>query len=367
MIKEAFKKFYNNKKVFVTGHTGFKGAWLSLWLIEMGAKVTGYSLEPPTHPSLFEVLKLSSRMDHRIGDVRNEKLLFDVMNEVKPDIVFHLAAQALVRASYQKPKETYETNVIGTVNLLESIRKIPEVKAVVIITSDKCYENREWIYGYRECDPMGGFDPYSSSKGCAELVVAAYRNSFFNSSKKDCKALLASVRAGNVIGGGDWAEDRLIPDCAKALSMDKAVIIRNPLSIRPWQHVLEPLSGYLWLGRLLYLREKDTDSAWNFGPNDEDIMTVESVVKKVIRAWGRGEYRVQKKDNLHEAGLLKLDISKAHHHLYWKPVLPVEEAIEWTVQWYRRYYDGKPMMDFTIRQIEEYIKRAKENKIKWSL
>ena len=283
-----FEEFYSGKRVLVTGHTGFKGSWLTLWLTIMGAKVLGYALEPNTDPSLFNVLNLQKDIDHVIGDIRDFEKLREVITEFKPEIVFHLAAQPLVRLSYREPRLTYETNVMGTVNLLEAIRQTKSVRAVVNVTSDKCYENKEWVWGYREIDPMGGYDPYSSSKGCSELITAAYRNSYF----KNTEAAVASARAGNVIGGGDWAEDRLIPDIVRSLSQGKQIIIRNPKATRPWQHVLEPLSGYLLLGKLLYEKGQEFAEAWNFGPSDSSVMTVEEIVKKSIEIWGSGSYIV---------------------------------------------------------------------------
>lgn len=279
----SFKSIYNGKKVLVTGHTGFKGAWLTLWLTELGADVAGYALEPPTNPSLFDTLKLADRINHNIADVRDADKLSSIVEQAKPDIVFHLAAQALVRYSYNDPKTTYETNILGTVNLLEAVRKTPGVKAVVNVTSDKCYENKEQMIGYKEDDPMGGYDPYSSSKGCSELVTAAYRKSFFgeNGFDKSHDVALATARAGNVIGGGDWADDRIIPDCVRALVKNESIEIRRPKATRPWQHVLEPLSGYLHLAALMYEKPNDYCMGWNFGPLDEDIIEVEEIVKNL--------------------------------------------------------------------------------------
>ncbi|MDI6603791.1 MAG: CDP-glucose 4,6-dehydratase [Thermoanaerobacteraceae bacterium] len=363
MDKNIFSKIYKNKKVLITGHTGFKGSWLTLWLKELGADVLGYSLEPPTEPNLFTVLDLEKEIRHIIGDIRDGEKLYKVFQEFNPEIVFHLAAQPLVRLSYKEPKLTYETNIIGTVNLYEAVRKSNSVKSVITITTDKCYENKEWVYGYRENDPMGGFDPYSSSKGCVELITSAYRNSYFD----NMGIALSSVRAGNVIGGGDWAEDRLIPDFVKSLSQDKEIVIRNPLAIRPWQHVLEPLSGYLWLGSLMLQDCKKYSSGWNFGPNDEDTINVEKVITAAISNWGKGSYMIDKSQQPHEAKFLKLDISKARFELKWKPVYNVYEAIEETIDWYKIYYEGKTnMKDFTINQINEYIKTAKEKKLIWS-
>ncbi len=329
-------RFYFDKKVLVTGHTGFKGSWLTLWLTMMGANVLGYALEPNTDPSLFNVLNLHKDIDHVIGDVRDFEKLRKVITDFKPEIVFHLAAQSLVRFSYREPRLTYETNVMGTVNLLEAIRQTKSVRAVVNVTSDKCYENKEWFWGYREIDPMGGYDPYSSSKGCSELITAAYRNSYF----KSTETAIASVRAGNVIGGGDWAEDRLIPDIVRSLSQGKQIIIRNPKATRPWQHVLEPLSGYLLLGKLLYEKGQEFAEAWNFGPSDSSIMTVEEIVKKSIEIWGSGSYVVDSSEQPHEANLLKLDVSKAYKRLGWKSVLSPIHSVNSTISWYLQFSSG---------------------------
>uniref|UniRef100_A0A7C3RLD4 CDP-glucose 4,6-dehydratase n=1 Tax=Dictyoglomus thermophilum TaxID=14 RepID=A0A7C3RLD4_DICTH len=350
---------YRGRKVLVTGHTGFKGSWLTLWLSELGAEVIGYSLEPPTNPSLFEILNLKERIIHIVGDIRDEESLRKVFRKYKPDIVFHLAAQPLVRYSYIAPRYTYEVNVMGTVNLLEAVRDTDSVKVAIIVTSDKCYENKEWFYGYREIDPMGGYDPYSSSKGCVELIVSVYKRSFMD----NLGIALSSVRAGNVIGGGDWQEDRLIPDCIRALSKGEAIKIRKPKAIRPWQYVLEPLYGYLLLGvKMLENREKFS-GAWNFGPSDTDILTVEEVTKKVIEYWGEGEYEIlEKEDDFHEATLLKLDCSKAHFLLNWYPVYDINEALKRTVNWYKRYYDGysQDMYAYSLMEIQNYIRKRQE-------
>lgn len=359
-----FKGAYRGKKVFLTGHTGFKGAWLSLWLKELGAEVMGYSLEPNTTPNLFNICEIDKEINSVFGDIRDSEKLEKVMNEFNPDIIFHLAAQPLVRLSYNKPKDTYETNVIGTLNVYEAARKCKSLKAIVSITTDKCYENKEWVYGYRENDPMGGYDPYSSSKGCAELLTSSYRNSFFN----NLGISLSSTRAGNVIGGGDWAEDRLIPDLVRAVSNNQPLIIRNPIATRPWQHVLEPLSGYLWLGALLLQGRKELSSGWNFGPNDNDVLSVEEILNLSLKEWGRGSYEVDKSAHPHEAKLLKLDISKARAELKWQPVYHVEETISKTIEWYKNYYDNKDsnIREFTLNQIKEYVKNAQEKSILWS-
>ncbi len=369
-MENAFKNAYKGKKVFITGHTGFKGSWLSLWLSYLGAEVTGYSLKPPTQPNMFEAIGLEQVIQSKIGDILDPKSLNLAIENCRPDFVFHLAAQPLVRLSYQEPKLTYETNVIGTLNVLEAVRKTPSVKSCVVITTDKCYENKEWPYGYRENDPLGGYDPYSSSKACSELVVSAYRNSFFNSSEfgKAHETALASARAGNVIGGGDWAADRLVPDCIRYLNEARPIELRNPGATRPWQHVMEPIAGYLWLGALLYNKNTLYNEAWNFGPYDESVVSVEKVVREIIRLWGKGEIIINKEKHPHEASLLKLDISKAQSKLGWKPVYSIQNALDKTVKWYMEYFDNKDnIKEFTIRQIEEYTKSARSLNIEWSL
>lgn len=370
-MTKLFHGVFEGKKVLVTGHTGFKGSWLSFWLTEMGANVMGYSLEPPTNPSLFETLGLKSMLSHTIGDVRDHEKLLATFNSFKPEIVFHLAAQPLVRLSYKEPRLTYETNVMGTVNLLEAVRQTDSVRIVVNITSDKCYDNKEWVYGYRENEAMGGYDPYSSSKGCAELVASAYRNSYFNPENygRTHKVALASARAGNVIGGGDWALDRLVPDCVRSLEKNESIIIRNPIATRPWQHVMEPVSGYLWLAAKMHSDHQKYSDGWNFGPNDDDVLTVEEVVKSAIKAWSSGKYEVHADPNLHEAKFLKLDISKAKFYLKWKPVYSAEKAIVKSIEWYYEKYRGNKtsMLDFTRSQLKDYISAAKENKIAWAV
>jgi CDP-glucose 4,6-dehydratase len=361
-MNNCFQDVYKGKRILITGHTGFKGSWLSLWLKELGADVIGYALEPPTKRSLFEVLSLNEKVTHIIGDVRAEKHLYSVFEKYSPEFVFHLAAQPLVRLSYKEPKLTYETNVMGTVSVLEAVRKTDSVRSCIIVTSDKCYENREWIYGYRETDSIGGYDPYSSSKGCAELVTAAYRSAFYNPKDygKHHKVALSSVRAGNVIGGGDWGEDRIIPDCIRALSQNKAINIRNPEATRPWQYILEPLTGYLLLGALMYEDGAKYSSAWNFGPNDESIKTVEDLVKLVIKYWGGGTYTIDTLNHPHEAALLKLDASKARALLGWKPIYNVYEAVEKTINWYKNFYNcmrKEELYEFTVEEIAEYVNR----------
>jgi len=354
-----FDNIYKNKRILVTGHTGFKGSWLSIWLKALGSQIIGYSLEPPSRPNNFEACGLQQQVIHNHGDVRDYDHLLAVFKEHKPDIVFHLAAQPLVRLSYKNPTLTYETNVMGTLNILEVVRATDSVRVLVNVTSDKCYENREWVWGYRENDPMGGYDPYSSSKGCAELVTAAYRRSFFNPERyKDHGVALSSVRAGNVIGGGDWGEDRIIPDCVRALIHGKEIVIRNPNAIRPWQYVLEPLFGYLLLGAKLWDGGPKYSCAWNFGPMDNEVWAVEEVVKETIRCWaGEGSYRVESHGNSHEAHWLKLDCSKARIELGWEPRYSVKQALEKSIEWYRMFYQSSmatDMLEFTEKQIQNY-------------
>ena len=363
-MENLFNNIYKNKKVLITGHTGFKGSWLAFWLIKMGADVTGYSLTPPTQPNHFELLNL--KMNSIIGDIRDKEKLNKTLKKYKPEIIFHLAAQPLVRLSYKEPIETLETNIIGTANLFEACRSVNSVKAILNITSDKCYENKEWIWGYRENDPMGGYDPYSASKGCSELITAAYRNSFFNINEyqKSHNILLASCRAGNVIGGGDWAEDRLIPDIMKATANDKTVEIRNPYATRPWQHVLEPLSAYLLLGQNLLKEKKEFATAWNFGPSEKGEITVKQVVEYCKKNWNKINYKLLNLDKeLHEAGLLKLDCSKAYTKLSWKPVWDTQTTFEKTIKWYKNYYQNKKIN--SDDDLNAFVENAKNQNIKW--
>ena len=363
MIK-LFNGSYKDKIVLVTGHTGFKGSWLVYWLNRMGAKVIGYSLEAPTLPNHIGLLDLD--IISIIGDIRDLDKLNEVFQKYKPDIVFHLAAQPLVRLSYLNPIETYETNVIGTLKVYEACRKA-NVKAIVNITSDKAYENKEWIWGYRENDPLGGYDPYSSSKGCADLLTNSYRSSYFNldNYKRTHETLLSSCRAGNVIGGGDWAKDRLITDIMLSVSQKKKVSIRNPKATRPWQHVLEPLSGYLLIGQKLLENRKEFAEAWNFGPSDEGSITVEEVVNNVKKYWDVIEYEVNEDINqLHEANLLKLDCSKAHIKLKWKDVWNSDTTFEKTVKWYKNFYEKNVIL--TSKDLDDYIKDAKKIGLAWA-
>ncbi|MDU3336063.1 CDP-glucose 4,6-dehydratase [Paraclostridium bifermentans] len=364
VMEKCFNNIYKDKVVLVTGHTGFKGSWLTIWLELLGAKVIGYSLEPNTNPSLFKVCELENDIVSILGDIRDEKNLHIVIEKYKPEIVFHMAAQPLVRDSYENPKETYEINVMGCISLFEAIRKTKSVKTIVNITTDKCYENKEWVYGYRENDPMGGYDPYSSSKACVELLTNSYRKSFF----EDKGVEISTVRAGNVIGGGDWAKDRLIPDIAKSIISNNDICIRNPNAIRPWQHVLEPLSGYLWLGALMIEGNNNYSDGWNFGPENVDILSVKEILDLTIGIWGRGSYALDLSKNVHEANLLKLDISKAKSKLGWRPLYNSNQAIAETVEWYKTYYQDSNinMKKFTINQIKKYVKYAEKSNIIWS-
>lgn len=353
-------EFWRGRRVLVTGHTGFKGSWLSLWLQSMGAEITGVALAPDTNPSLFEVARVGEGMRSHIIDIRDFDSLREIVQAVRPEIVIHMAAQPLVRYSYGHPVETYATNVMGTVHLFEAVRHTPGVKVLVNITSDKCYENKEWVWAYRENDPMGGYDPYSSSKGCAELVTAAYRNSFFNPARyAEHGVALASVRAGNVIGGGDWAADRLIPDILRAIEKGEPVLIRNPNAIRPWQHVLEPLSGYLMLAEKLYSDGPSFAEGWNFGPREEDARPVKWIVEKLTQLWGEGaSWQLDDNNHPHEAGYLKLDIAKARGQLGWKPHWPLELALEKIIQWHKAKRAGSDMREITLAQIKDYAVSA---------
>jgi CDP-glucose 4,6-dehydratase len=348
--------FWQGKRVLVTGHTGFKGSWLSLWLQSMGAQVTGYALAPPTNPSLFEIAEVTQGMTSIIGDIRDLDKLQTVFAEHQPEIVIHMAAQPLVRYSYQNPVETYATNVMGTVHLLEAVRNTPGVKAVVNITTDKCYENREWVWGYRENEPMGGHDPYSNSKGCAELVSAAYRSSFFNvNNYAQHGVATATVRAGNVIGGGDWAQDRLIPDILNAFEQGRKVDIRNPHAIRPWQHVMEPLRGYLTVAEQLFEHGPSFGEGWNFGPNDEDAKPVGWIAEQMAALWGAdAQWQVDTGEHPHEAHYLKLDISKARRHLNWHPALRLKDALALIIDWSKQRKAGANMRQLTLAQLQAY-------------
>jgi CDP-glucose 4,6-dehydratase len=350
--------FWSGKRVFLTGHTGFKGSWLSLWLQNMGAQVKGFSLEPPTTPALFDVANVSADMESDIGDIRDREHIMESMCAFNPDILIHMAAQPLVRLSYIEPVETYATNVMGTVHVLEAARKCSNLKAIVNVTTDKCYENKEWEWGYRENEPMGGFDPYSNSKGCVELVTSAYRQSFFSS--KD-SANLASARAGNVIGGGDWALDRLIPDILKAFEKEEAVVVRNPLATRPWQHVLEPLSGYLILAEALYQSHEnekidDVTEGWNFGPKDDDAKPVEWILNAMVKQWGENaSWQLDTNPQPHEAKFLKLDISKAKVRLHWGPTWHLNQTLKKIIEWHKSWLNKEDMRLICIQEINDYM------------
>ena len=350
-------KFWYGKKVFLTGHTGFKGSWLALWLQKMGAEVKGFALNPPTTPNLFIEAKVAENMSSEIGDICDYDKIYKSISNFTPEIVFHMAAQSLVRLSYDKPVETYKTNVMGTVHLLDAIRKVGSVKAVINITSDKCYENQEWAWGYRENERLGGYDPYSNSKGCAELVTSAFRKSFFNNNNyQDHGCALASARAGNVIGGGDWALDRLIPDILKAFENKKAVVIRNPDSIRPWQHVLEPLYGYMVLAEKLYTAGVEFAEAWNFGPCETEVKSVQWMVEQLGKYWG--EDAKWGADNLrhpHEAHFLKLDCSLARMKLGWQPIWDTDYTLQKIVAWHKNWLKKEDMQLYSLHEIEEYV------------
>ena len=353
---KTLKQTYFGKNVFVTGHTGFKGSWLIKILNDLGAKVKGYSLAPENELNLYNEINGESLCESVIDDLRNREALKKAIIDFQPDFVFHLAAQPLVRLSYQIPSETFEVNAIGTANLLDAIRLLEKKCNVVLITTDKVYHNNEWEYPYRENDRLGGYDPYSASKACSELVIDSYRNSFFNSTKyNQHQKSIAVGRAGNVIGGGDWSKDRLIPDIAKFLSKAEEIVIRNPNSVRPWQHVIEPLFGYLELGEKLDLNPIEYSNAFNFGPNTSDALSVEEMVIKSISCWGEGSYKtIVNFNNPHEAGLLKLDISKALNQLNWKPVFNAQTAIERTINWYKNYYNGINAIELMKLDIEYY-------------
>lgn len=363
-----FKNIYKNKKVLVTGHTGFKGSWLSIWLRQLGANVIGYSEDIPTKPSHFSALELENQINHNIGDVRDFANLKKVFDLHKPEIVFHLAAQPLVRKSYKEPKDTIEINTMGVTNVLEIARISDYIKSLVIITSDKCYDNVEWIWGYRENDRLGGEDPYSASKGCAEIVAKTYMKSFF----KDGNTYVATARAGNVIGGGDWAEDRIVPDSMIAWSQNKKLTVRSPYATRPWQHVLEPLSGYLQLGSELYLRNlKVRNESFNLGPEADVNKTVDELLTEMRKNWELVSWEVDlpKDKNMKEAGLLKLSCDKANNYFDWYTTLDFHKTIELTVLWYKEYYNPerkKSIYDLTLSQINEYCKIAKSKNLRWT-
>jgi CDP-glucose 4,6-dehydratase len=347
------RDFWSGKRVLLTGHTGFKGGWLALWLQRLGAQVLGYSLPAPTQPSLYETARISESIRDVIADIRDLKRLEAVFREFSPEVVFHLAAQPLVRASYDDPVETYSTNVLGTVHVLESLRHARSVRSAVMVTTDKCYENRESAKGYRETDRLGGYDPYSNSKACAELAIDSYRKSFFDGNGA---VAIASARAGNVIGGGDWAADRLIPDLVRAVVAGKTLVLRDPKATRPWQHVLEPLAGYLMLAQRLWDEGERYAEAWNFGPLDEDAKTVEEVVAMAARAWGGGlKWRVDTGTHPRETRMLKLDCSKALA-TGWRPLLRVDQAVDWTIEWYRAWHGKRDVKALAHEQIDRYAR-----------
>jgi CDP-glucose 4,6-dehydratase len=342
--------FYRGKRVLVTGHTGFKGGWMCHWLKRLGADVIGYGLAPNTDPSLYQSSAVAEVTESHFGDVRDLKGLKELVAKAKPDIIFHLAAQPLVRLSYEDPVSTFETNVMGTVNILEAARSLPHLQSCLVITSDKCYQNNEWAYSYRENDPMGGYDPYSASKGAAEIVVGSYRTSFF----KEPLRGLGTARAGNVIGGGDWADNRIIPDAIRSLSQGKEVVVRNPLAIRPWQHVLDPLYGYLLLGAKLAQEPAEHSSGWNFGPLRSDI-TVGRLVQMIVEDWGSGRWVKDAVKGPHEAHFLRLDSTKAQNNLGWYPHLDIDESVKMTVDWYKAFLDGKDVRKMTGEQIVHFM------------
>jgi CDP-glucose 4,6-dehydratase len=353
---ELNSRFWHGKRVLVTGHTGFKGAWLSEWLVLLGARVSGYALAPPTEPALFDQLGLAGRVKHRLGDIGDLSALQKCVRDAEPEIVFHLAAQSLVRRSYRDPLETYRSNVMGTAHLLEACRGVRGLRSIVVITTDKCYENREWYWAYRENEALGGYDPYSSSKACAELVTASYRQTFFNPDAAPDVARVASARAGNVIGGGDWADNRLIPDVVRACSHNRAVLIRYPDAIRPWQHVLEPLRGYLMLAERLFGEQGSAwAEAWNFGPREDDAQSVRWVLERFAALWPKVRWQQDDAEQPHEAGVLKLDCSKARMRLGWQQKLSLPKALQLTVEWYQTSAAGGDLAALTRRQIGEYM------------
>lgn len=364
-MNRLFGDIYKGRRVLITGHTGFKGSWLALWLCGMGAEVVGYSLAPDTEPNHFDLLDINC--DSIIGDIRDRDKFKSVILKYQPEIIFHLAAQPLVRRGYREPVNTFETNVMGTINLLDSCRQPTSVRAVLVVTSDKCYENQQLNRGYHENDPLGGYDPYSASKGCAEIVTSSYRRSFFPTDQfgKRHNVLIASARAGNVIGGGDWSEDRLIPDIVKAVNKNEKVIIRNPVSTRPWQHVLESLTGYLILGQKILTGDVDCATAWNFGPYMDGELSVENMIKKMQQVWDKIDYRVSESNEMHEAKLLQLDSTNARTILGWNQVWGADETVEKTCKWYKRFYQKQEVN--TAQQILEYVETARVKKLDWAL
>ena len=348
---------WQNRRVFLTGHTGFKGGWLALWLAKLGANVRGYALDPSTEPNLFTSARVGSVIEDIRGDIRDGAKLETAMREFAPEIVFHLAAQPLVLYSFKDPIGTYETNVIGTAKVLDSVRRTPSVRAVVSVTTDKCYENKEWVWPYRETDPLGGYDPYSSSKACAEIVSAAFRQSYFPVEELGTshQVAVATARAGNVIGGGDWSNDRLLPDLVRGFLSGKPVLVRRPHAIRPWQHVLEPLHGYIRLAEHLLTGDPKFAKAYNFGPTEDDARPVQWIAERMVASWGDGaSWVLDEAPTPHEAGYLKLDASQARADIGWAPLLRLDAALDYLVLWYRRWEEQADMHDFTISQIESY-------------
>lgn len=370
-MTHPFAEYYRGKTVLVTGHTGFKGSWLTIWLTHLGAHVVGYALEPPSDPCNFKACAVATRITHIHGDLRDYGLLKQTFQQYRPDIVFHLAAQSLVRLSFYEPQRTFEVNVMGTVNVLDCARQTGSVQAVVAVTSDKCYRNVGWEWGYRETDELGGYDAYSASKACAELAIAVYQDQRFQGSAGlEYDIPIASARAGNVIGGGDWARDRIVPDTIRALTLGTDIVVRNPDATRPWQHVLEPLSGYLWLGSLIAQGQRQYRCAWNFGPGDGRVATVAEVVKTILEKWPTPATKliVNRDDSQAEALLLRLDCSKANQRLLWRATWTIDQALDAVVSWYERFYrsGGKDMYAYSVQQIEEYTDTARKQKIQWA-
>ena len=361
----SFGNIFKNKKILITGDTGFKGSWLAMWLVELGADVYGYALPPKSSNDNFIKCKLNEKIKHENGDVRDLSKFKKFFKDIKPEIAFHLAAQSLVLDSYRDTHCTFDTNIMGTVNFFEAVRETESLKVAINITSDKCYRNNEWIWAYREIEPMGGNDPYSASKGCSELITASYINSFFSGNDKCC---IASARAGNVLGGGDWASERIVPDYFRSIAKNEKLILRNPYSIRPWQHVLEPLSGYLMLAWKLFIEGNDYSGAWNFGPSRDEQYSVKKLIDEFVDYLGQGQYEIQQSnDGFHEANLLGLDISKALRYLKWKPVLNFRETVEFTVDGYIDERDNKDILYYKrVKQINQYTEKAKEKEIVWS-
>lgn len=364
-MSNIFGGIYSGKRVFITGHTGFKGSWLALWLVKMGAKVKGFSLAPEINPNHWELLQLG--IESFYGDIKDFQILEAEIENFQPEIIFHLAAQAIVLRSYEDPVATYETNVIGTIKLLQACRKVDSVRAIINVTSDKCYDNREWVYGYREIDAMGGYDPYSSSKGCSELLTSSFRKSYWNIDKYEVEhnVLLASCRAGNAIGGGDWSHDRLIPDMIKAASRGDEVIIRNPNATRPWQHVLDPLSGYLLVGQMLLERKKSFAKAWNFGPTAEWCLCVKDVIRAIQEFMPEIKVSFSNASTPHEASSLKLDCSQANNELKWRPVWINDKIFGETAKWYKDFITSGAIR--SSEQIDEYVTDARRQRIDWAI